>query len=193
MLWKWLTGQSFIFQKQHSFKIGTLVTKSIWKKNAELRISYTKSPWAVLFWNSAWEKTAPVKEPGTKWILPIIINFLLLLEVNYKLSDGVPEGTWIQVQNCLPSKLKEKGKTELPSFCLQTAFYLPTDCLQIYNSVGYLLALYKCMYFCCWFTDVFDKALCKGTICSDNFWRRIIISIHSSLQEIFCGGDNGQA
>ena len=120
-------------------------------------------------------------------------NFLLLLGLNHKLSDSVPEGTWLKIQNGLPSKLKEKGKTELQSFCLQTAFYLPTDCLQIYNSVGYLLALYKCMYFCCWFTDVFDKALCKGTVYSDNFWRRIIIFMHSSLQEIFCGGDNGQA
>ena len=51
------------------------------------------------------------------------------------------------MQQCLPSKLKEKGKTELQIFCLRTAFYLPTDCLQIYTVwVTYLHCTSVCIF-----------------------------------------------
>ena len=74
----------------------------------------------------------------------------------------------------------------LQSFCLLTAFWLPSDCLlTAFRCIQCgLLALYKCMYFCCWFTDVFDKALCKGMTGWDNFWRRVLMSFLRDISSI---------
>ena len=69
MLWKWSTGQSFIFPKWHSFKIGTLASKQV----SELK----ESQWGVWIHNvwhwSIWQRVANHHGHGLGLALAVVV------------------------------------------------------------------------------------------------------------------------